>query len=118
MSIISSVPQRRMQRHNNLIDPASRSIQWKRLRNLALIGTCFLILTACSVAPNHSGPDLGIGDAVKTVPIEPGAASNDHPVKISPQVLASLLNGLVMRQPPEDDDFLDHLDNPSANQFL
>jgi hypothetical protein len=113
MSTICSVLPRKMLRRTNLaavtliaiLDVTLKAIQWKRLRNLALLGTCFLVLTACSAAPNRSGADLGIGDAVQTVPIESGVASNDHPVKISPQVLASLLNDLTMKPSPEADDF-------------
>ncbi|EBA00008.1 hypothetical protein [Marinobacter sp. ELB17] len=113
MSIICSVLQRKMHEHTNLavmtliatLGVTLKAIQWKRLRDLALLGTCFLVLTACSSVPNRSSADLGIGDAVKTVPIEPGTANNDHPVKISPQVLASLLNDLTMKPSPESDDF-------------
>jgi hypothetical protein len=105
MNIICSILQRKMLRRTNLAAVTLKAIKWKQLRNLALLGTCFLVLTACSAAPNRSGADLGIGDAVQTVPIESSAASNDHPVKISPQVLASLLNDLTMKPSPDADDF-------------
>ncbi len=105
MRVISFIIQCKMQRRSSLIGMTSRYIQWIRLRNQALSGICFLILTACSVAPTHSGSDLGIGDAVKTVPVEPGAENNDHPVNISPQVLVSVLDSLTMQPSPGDDDF-------------
>ncbi|MEH6355973.1 MAG: hypothetical protein V7760_08105 [Marinobacter sp.] len=125
MSTISSVLQHKMHGHTNLavvtliatLGVTLKAIQWKRLRNLALLGTCFLVLTACSSAPNRSSADLGIGDAVQTVSIEPGAPSNDHPVKISPQILASLLNNLTMKPSPEADDFFG-LSRQSLNQSV
>jgi hypothetical protein len=125
MSTICSVLHRKTHRHTNLalvtliatLGVTLKAIQWKRLRNLALLGTCFLVLTACSSAPNRSGTDLGIGDAVQTVPIEPDAASNDHPVKISPQILASLLNNLTMKPSPKADDFFG-LSRQSLNQSV
>jgi len=133
VSIICSVLHRKTHRHTNLavvtltatltatlistLIATLKAVQSKRLRNLALLSTCVLVLTACSSTPNRSGTDLGIGNAVQTVPIEPGAASNDHPVKISPQILASLLNDLTMKPSPEADDFLGYPDNPSTSQF-
>lgn len=125
MNITSTVRQRKMHGHTNLavvtliatLGVILRLIQWKQLRNLALLGTCFVVLTACSAAPNRSGANLGIGDAVQTVPIESGAASNDHPVKISPQVLASLLNDLTMKPSPEANDFFG-LSRQSLNQSV
>lgn len=117
MSIIFSVLQRKIHEHTNLSVLALTVFQRKRLWNWALVSTCFFILTACSAAPNHSNTDLGIGDAVKAVPIEPGTASNNHPVNISPQVMASLLNNLTMKPPPESDDFFG-LSRQSLNQSV
>jgi len=133
MSIICSVLHRKTHRHTNLavvtltatltatlistLIATLKAVQSKRLRNLALLSTCVLVLTACSSTPNRSGTDLGIGNAVQTVPIEPGAASNDHPVKISPQILASLLNDLTMKPSPEADDFFG-LSRQSLNQSV
>lgn len=125
MNIICSVLQRKILRHTNpaavtliaTLGVTLKATPWKRLRNLTLLSTCFLILTACSSAPNRSSTDLGIGDAVQTVPIEPGAASNDHPVKIPPQILASLLNNLTMKPSPEADDFFG-LSRQSLNQSV